>query len=95
MLAFTVVLRKLFSIKTLFLFSFQDFLEQLLVQVNPTPSLSSAAHSENSSSSHVCLAITVSNHGLPAPSPRVADGAEQEAVLCWFVSFKEIIPEEE
>lgn len=37
----------------------------------------------------------MSNRGLPAPSPHVADGAEQEAVLCWFVSFKEIIPEEE
>lgn len=37
----------------------------------------------------------MSNRGLPALSPRVADGAEQEAVLCCFFSFKEIIPEEE
>lgn len=37
----------------------------------------------------------MSNRGLPAPSPHMADGTEQEAVLCWFVSFKEIIPEEE
>lgn len=92
MLAFTVVFEEVALHKTTIFF--QDFPEELLVQVNLTH-LFLGLQVLKKILLKLCLASAVSNRGLPAPSPHVADGAEQEAVLCCFLSFKEIIPEEE